>query len=114
MLPQGVREFPFDLPDNFIASMGCPSPHQYVALFWRNGDLCYNDGAEGTVELDEWQANDFFEQTFIESWLLDREEINFGYHGIATHWLVIDTGANEAIIAEIAVARKIVSEQILE
>jgi len=105
-------ELPFDLPDYFIASIGCPSPNQYVAIFWNGEDeVLYNDGNKQSELDDLWAVNDFFEQVGIETWFLDRLEINLGRQSTATHWLVVDTTLNEAIIAILEVAQKIVNAQ---
>lgn len=116
MLPDGVVEFPFDLPAHFVSSLGCPSPAQFIALFWRGDDLIFNDGSKEGDCPDPWQGNDFFEQTQIEGWFLDHEDIQLGYAPAipATHWLVVDTAANDAMMAPIEIARRIVQEQNLE
>ena len=115
-LPDGAVEFPFELPSNFASILGCPSSRQFIAFWWDGADdLCYHDGIKcGCGSMDNWEAIDFFETVSIESWFLDRDEINLGRQGPATHWFIVDTAANDAIIITKEDGERILQNQTLE
>jgi hypothetical protein len=111
-----IIPLPFELPPNFLESLGYRRDQRLVAAFWEpaGDELTLRDDRWAWCGAHHWPFLDWRRQPVVQQWLRINR-INLGNsEEPATHWLLIDRDTDQGFIATQEEAYKRIKQQRME
>jgi hypothetical protein len=109
--PAAVR-FPFPLPRNFLAQLGCPQRDGLVALSWDPAADRLEIEARGRTSVSRLDAGPWFHlvrRPAAALWLQEHMLCLGSRHESASHALLVDCDRGTAVVARASAARRTVT-----
>lgn len=98
-----MKDWPFEIPDLFLHTLGYRGDQRYVGLIQRNDDYFFIDPKESKLT-DKWAFIEYILKS--EVWLLDND-IDFS----STHMLIIDSILQEGQVVTLEESEAIIAAQ---
>ena len=94
-----MKEFPFELPKNFLSKLGYKDKATFVGIWWDCPEDCLKccDGTNIIECLDAWIFQDYFSELPVEQWMLDNDLFLGDSCQRADHWLIV-SGENAYLV----------------